>query len=102
MGNEPLFPTPAVPSVELSKGWAHPVRRLTPGQSAKWSALKLKGDHPCHECAQRQHETRGAVGPRRQATHRRRHPDGWVLDLCAEHARLWRERDNADTDRRPS
>lgn len=99
---ESLFPPVVPPVVELSAGWDTPTRRLASGDLAKWSALKLKSDWPCHECAQRQHETRGASGPRRQARHRRKCPAGGTLDLCSAHARLWRERDDEDTARKPT
>lgn len=67
----------------------------------RWTQIKLKNPIPCDECAAVQHETDGACGPRADAKSRRTLDLGrggkHVLNLCHQHAQLWRERDETDT-----
>jgi len=94
--NVPMFDRPEPPRVELSQALAVDANRLIRGETARWTSVRIKSPRPCQECSQLQHETRGAFGPRRQVTHRRKHPYGGVLELCNEHTRLWKERDEQD------
>ncbi|MFC0546905.1 hypothetical protein [Kutzneria chonburiensis] len=97
-----LFDKPKPEPTELSTTLATAANRLAAGQVAKWTPVRVQKPRPCQECAQVQHEKHGQCPPRRQARHRRRHPHGPVLELCDQHALMWRERDEADATRRPS
>jgi hypothetical protein len=62
----------------------------------KWSKVTPRTGTACDECAMRQHETRGAYGPRRAPRHRRHFVGGPALRLCSPHADTWRALDAAD------
>jgi hypothetical protein len=95
--NSPLFEMPPAQKVELSRALSIPAYRLVRGETAKWTQIKVKGPRPCNECFWRQHETNGDSGQRRQARQRRTHPRGGTpIELCGEHAQLWRDRDTQD------
>lgn len=97
MRNVPMFDKPEGQPVELSHGLSAFEYRLSKGEKAKWTAIKVKGPRPCQECAYMQHQTNGAFGPRRQAKHRRAHPMGPALELCHAHRDLWLDRDAKDS-----
>lgn len=83
-------PTPQQ-RAELSTAYDTPEYRAA-GRAVRWSAYKGTREH-CAECAARQHETRGAYGPRMRPTQRRALPGGPTLLLCGCHAQAWRDRD---------
>lgn len=97
----PMFPEPEQAPLELSQMWAGDMFRATVGE-VKWTQIKNKIPVECMECFARQHETKGASGPRRNAKVRRRivKAPGSELPLCREHEMLWRRRD--DDDKPPS
>lgn len=97
MRNVPMFDKPPEQKVELSKALSAFEFRLDRGEVAKWTAIRVKGPRPCDECFNLQYETAGAFGPRRKAKHRRTLPTGNVIELCAAHADLWKNRDAADS-----
>lgn len=99
MSTPPLFDKPAPQPMTLSQRLAADAYRLRAGEAAKWTTARLKTYRPCEECGHLQVETRGTFGPRRQVHHRRRLAGGLVIELCNEHARLWRERDDDDSGR---
>jgi hypothetical protein len=93
----PMFPEPERLPLELSQMWGGRPFRATVGE-VKWTPIKVKNPIDCTECLARQHETKGACGPRRAAKVRRRivKAPGSTLDLCREHEMMWRRRDEAD------
>jgi len=89
-------------SAELSAKFADPDYRASAGRRPSWAKIAnpaAKGAM-CAECAQLQHETRGAFGPRMQPRTRRSFPKSAggspALALCTRHAQAWRDRDAED------
>ena len=93
----PLFDKPGEQPMRLSKALSGPDYRLRKDEKAKWTNVNLKTYRPCQECAAVQHETGGAFGPRRQIKKRRRVVGGKVIEMCQQHAQLWRELDAKDS-----
>jgi len=89
-----------VTSAPFSVAHTAPEYRVGPSNpKPRWAKI----DNPapgafCDECATRQHETRGASGPRMQPRQRRTITGRREasLRLCTRHATAWRERDTAD------
>lgn len=95
--NVPLFDKPGEEPMRLSKALAGAEYRLVKDEKAKWTDVHLKGYRACQECSAVQHETGGAFGPRRQIKKRRRSPGSPALELCQQHAQLWKTRDEEDS-----
>lgn len=88
-----LLSVPQHHSAELSAHFDTPEYRLSRTQPrATWTT---KVGTYCDECAQLQHETRGASGPRMQPKQRRTVARA-SLALCNRHANAWHDRDDAD------
>lgn len=112
----PLFEEPTEQPVTLSKHFATWEHRIAPDSKVKYVRHTMKRFHPCEECAYLQHESNGHFGPKRAVKMRRtgpgecnrsaREPCGGKgkkheshIDLCNEHARLWKDQDAEDMKR---
>ncbi len=82
----PMFPEPEQTPVVLSRHFQS--LRSTP--DATWKKRSYRAFRGCDECYWLQHETDGAFHPRRKVAWQRMAVAGTV-ELCTEHARLWKE-----------
>lgn len=98
----PLFPEPSRSDIRLSEHFkGNWYQRAIPGAHVSYKAKTYKAFRPCEECSYLQHETRGLFHPRRAVKMRRtvkgsRKVHDAHIELCSEHAQLWRELDRQD------
>lgn len=96
-----LIEKPPRASAPLSRRYAAPAYRVASIHPPTWSKVTPARDAFCHECAQVQHESQGAFGPRMRPRARRKLPgedarSEHTLLLCGPHATVWKDRDAAD------
>lgn len=91
-----LFGAPQRAARPLSATYSAPAYRSSKTERARYAAIKTVNPIPCDECFANQHEARGDCWPRAQAKTRRTIKNRPTLNLCSQHAELWRERDQED------
>lgn len=94
-----LIPVRHQTTAELSAHWSGRDYRASASRPPKYLKAPSGGGRHCAECAWRQHETRGASGPRMRPAFTRSLPSAPELEpllLCGRHAEAWRERDRRD------
>ncbi|WP_067904544.1 hypothetical protein [Nocardia vaccinii] len=83
----------------LSARYDDPEYRASAAARPSWAKIATPPTGAwCDECAQLQHETRGASGLRMPPRMRRSIPGHreLALKLCSRHGQAWKERDAAD------
>jgi hypothetical protein len=107
----PLFPEPSKPEIRLSghfKGQWY--QRAAPGSRTTYQSKSYRAFRPCEECSHLQHETQGLFHPKRAIKVRRvvkgseclrfdcldKKKHDAHIELCREHAQLWRDQDDQD------